>query len=111
MKNCELPPRGWECSRRPGHEGPCAAIPVVNVDNPDGERYSYPVTNKQAEQARIWQDAHDQENHIQPGKKHRYSGAIGGAYTWQFTGTSLGVITSLRCSCGDEINLTDWDNF
>lgn len=22
---CSLPPPGWECSRKPGHEGPCAA--------------------------------------------------------------------------------------
>ncbi len=23
--NCKLPPQGWECSRAPGHGGPCAA--------------------------------------------------------------------------------------
>lgn len=22
---CDIPPAGWECSRTPGHEGPCAA--------------------------------------------------------------------------------------
>ena len=22
---CKLPPRGWWCSREPGHDGPCAA--------------------------------------------------------------------------------------
>jgi hypothetical protein len=22
---CDIPPAGWECSRKPGHEGPCAA--------------------------------------------------------------------------------------
>jgi len=26
---CLLPPPGWECTRRPGHEGPCAAVPVA----------------------------------------------------------------------------------
>lgn len=84
---------------------------MVQVADPDGVCYSYPVTNKQAEQARVWEDAHDKAEHIPPGKKHRYSGAIGGAYTWHFTSTSLGVITSLRCSCGVEVNLTDWDTF
>jgi len=25
---CDIPPAGWECSRTPGHEGPCAASEV-----------------------------------------------------------------------------------
>jgi hypothetical protein len=25
---CILPPDGWACTRRPGHEGPCAAVPM-----------------------------------------------------------------------------------
>lgn len=25
---CNVPPLGWECSREPGHEGPCAAFQV-----------------------------------------------------------------------------------
>jgi hypothetical protein len=25
---CDMPPAGWECSRTPGHEGPCAASEV-----------------------------------------------------------------------------------
>jgi hypothetical protein len=26
---CLLPPRGWTCSRRAGHSGPCAATPIA----------------------------------------------------------------------------------
>lgn len=26
---CTIPPAGWTCSRRAGHDGPCAASPVV----------------------------------------------------------------------------------
>jgi hypothetical protein len=26
--SCDLPPVGWFCSRRGGHDGPCAAHPV-----------------------------------------------------------------------------------
>lgn len=25
---CTLPPTGWHCTRAPGHEGPCAAVPT-----------------------------------------------------------------------------------
>ena len=26
---CRMPPEGWSCSRKAGHEGPCAAIPQI----------------------------------------------------------------------------------
>lgn len=29
-KKCEVPPKGWWCSREAGHEGPCAARPIEN---------------------------------------------------------------------------------
>jgi hypothetical protein len=25
--HCTKPPKGWACTRTPGHEGPCAALP------------------------------------------------------------------------------------
>lgn len=27
---CQRPPKGWHCTRSPGHSGPCAAVPVSN---------------------------------------------------------------------------------
>lgn len=30
-QGCDAPPPGWVCSREKGHEGPCAAYPVVNA--------------------------------------------------------------------------------
>lgn len=26
-ERCKLPPAGWYCTRKKGHEGPCAALP------------------------------------------------------------------------------------
>lgn len=26
---CTVPPAGWECTRAAGHDGPCAAIPLL----------------------------------------------------------------------------------
>ena len=26
---CRVPPAGWECTREPGHDGPCAAVPSM----------------------------------------------------------------------------------
>lgn len=29
-EKCALPPKGWSCTRTPGHDGPCAAVPNDN---------------------------------------------------------------------------------
>lgn len=37
---CDRPPEGWECTRKSGHEGPCAAIPILStVESLDNEFY------------------------------------------------------------------------
>lgn len=28
MSHCQIPPAGWYCTRKEGHEGPCAALPM-----------------------------------------------------------------------------------
>lgn len=47
-------------------------------------------------------------------KKHKETcplygndGAIGGRLTFCFTPTSLGVITKIKCGCGESIDVTD----
>ena len=27
---CKVPPPGWGCTRAPGHDGPCAAVPLCS---------------------------------------------------------------------------------
>lgn len=31
-EQCNIPPKGWRCIREPGHDGPCAAMPVSDRD-------------------------------------------------------------------------------
>lgn len=31
---CKVPPKGWLCTRQPGHEGPCAAYRNVRMPHP-----------------------------------------------------------------------------
>lgn len=38
-------------------------------------------------------------------------GAIGGQLTWCFTQTGLGEILVIKCMCGAEKNLTDFDSW
>ena len=59
-----------------------------------------------------WQNKHDLEKHgesFQHGQ--RYTGAIGGAYTFSFTPTGLGTVFKVTCSCGDHIDMTDYDSW
>ena len=115
---CARPPTGWECTREPGHDGPCAAIPVVDTKpkHIDCESYTdyqpgFGLYKEQRELIQKWMKEHDQAKHIPAGKKYRYSGAIGGAYTYKFTGTSIGTVVTVHCACGEAIDVSDYDQW
>lgn len=117
---CGRPPVPWTCSREPGHEGPCAASRDENVSlrptKIDIEEHTDPqpafyLSKQQRDAASGWVKKHDVERHIRPGKKFRYSGAIGGAYTWRFTATSIGNVTTLECSCGERLDVSDYGSW
>jgi hypothetical protein len=38
-------------------------------------------------------------------------GAIGGKTTYCFTPTGIGTVTVVKCACGKEINLTDYESW
>lgn len=40
-----------------------------------------------------------------------YAGAIGGKLTYSFTPNSLGMVTKVTCACGDEVDVTDYDEW
>lgn len=44
--HCTVPPEGYECSRTPGHAGPCAAHPVAAEDHSPTQEQDYPVLDK-----------------------------------------------------------------
>lgn len=58
-----------------------------------------------------WQKTHDAEKHVPPGETVRYCGAIGGAYTYTFTPTSLGTVVRCECACKDYLDVTDYDDW
>lgn len=41
--------------------------------------------------------------------RDNYEGAIGGRLTFSFTQTSLGIITTIECTCGEKIDVTDYE--
>ena len=38
-------------------------------------------------------------------------GAIGGQCTYSFTPTNIGTIAKVKCACGQELDITDYDNW
>jgi hypothetical protein len=55
-----------------------------------------------------WLEEHDKTC---PFKRPENQGAIGGRLTYCFTPTSLGVATSVKCACGEEVNVTDYGSW
>jgi hypothetical protein len=73
---------------------------------------SFNVSAEELAKATAWQCKHDREKHASQFKHGtRYSGAIGGAYTWCFTPTGIGTVVKVRCSCGEELDLTDYGSW
>jgi hypothetical protein len=62
---------------------------------------------------RAWEAGHDKTCTFRDDGKPPAcpSGAIGGRLTYSFTPTGLGHITVVKCLCGAEVNVTDFDNW
>jgi hypothetical protein len=70
---------------------------------------TFQPSQKEFDDAVAFMDKHDREKHGKTDTHHRYCGAIGGGWSWQFTPTSLGMGVSVHCSCGEKENVTDYD--
>lgn len=68
----------------------------------------FQLTQRQSEQIERWCREHkcmftdDGQSPVCP------SGAIGGRFTYTFTPTGLGVIVTVKCACGAEVDVTDY---
>lgn len=61
----------------------------------------FTLTDEQKKRAIEWEPTH--------GCTIKNHGAIGGATTYKFTPTSVGVIQVVTCACGGELDLTEYD--
>ena len=63
--------------------------------------FSFSLTPEQSDRIREWMSGHDCtiEN----------AGAIGGKFTFCFTQTSIGIGEAVKCACGQEIDVTEYD--
>ena len=68
----------------------------------------FELDDKQINELQEWREEHDRKCKF---SKPDSCGAIGGRFTYCFTPTGLGVLTSVRCACGAEVNLTDTNDW
>ncbi len=117
---CSKLPRPWLCSLDHEHEGPCSATRDPNVSEKsvhvECATYTdyqpvYGFHKEQREAIDRWITEHNAARHIPPGRKFRYAGAIGGAFTFEFTSTTIGMVSCVRCSCGEKLDVSDYDNW
>jgi len=66
--------------------------------------FTFVIPDEEADKSRIWRQEHNKVC-------QKDAGTIGGKYTWSFTQTGLGCIIILKCMCGEELNLTDYENW
>lgn len=72
---------------------------------PDKIAVNYEITEKQYKKYERWRKAKKKKD------GELYVGAIGGAYTFCFTPTGIGIIVTVKTSDGDELDLTDFDTW
>ena len=70
------------------------------------------MTASQAEKFQIWSEEQDKKVAEKQGNEQAYYGATGGAYTYMYTPTSLGMCLVVRNNITEEeINLTNYEDW
>lgn len=69
----------------------------------------FPISAEENEKIEAWKKQHLSEAHGSKTSVERlaFGGAIGGTFKYEFVPTSLGVIGSVKCSCGAEFTFQE----
>lgn len=69
----------------------------------------FPISAEENEKIEVWKKQHLAEAHGVKTSEERlaFGGAIGGTFKYKFVPTSLGVIGSVKCSCGAEFTFQE----
>lgn len=75
-------------------------------------KHAFTYTEDEYLSIQEWMNKHDKEKHWDEKNNCSASaGAIGGRYIYEFIPTSIGVIGTIKCTCGASFVFTDLDNF
>ena len=70
---------------------------------------SFQISEDEHKKINKWISNHEIKKHGQKKGEYHYCGAAGGCYSYIFTPTGLGVIGSIKCSCGEEFEFSNID--
>jgi len=73
----------------------------------------FTIDDKQATQIKKWKKEHKCSLRTSDRgiEEEIYVGAIGGAITYCFTPTGIGIIVEAKCACGEKLNVTDFEDW
>lgn len=71
---------------------------IQSLQNDKNKTISFNLSEEETHNVNIWKKKHIEEKH----NNLSYSGAIGGKFTYEFIPTSIGIIGTIKCSCGEE---------
>jgi hypothetical protein len=71
----------------------------------------FEIDAEQAAKIAAWSAEQDKKWAEQQGQREPYYGAIGGELTYEFTPTSLGVVTKVKHATGVVLDVTDYDSW
>lgn len=63
----------------------------------------FPISKEEQENIQKWEKEHIYTKH----QSKIIDGAIGGAFTYKFIPTSIGIIGTIECGCGDKFTFQD----
>ena len=69
---------------------------------------NFELSKEEEEKYQKWLAEHDKTCPLHPRKAPT---AIGGRITFCFTPTGLGVIIGVECSCGEKVDLTNYEEW
>ena len=78
---------------------------VIDEKPKEKKKFIFQLSDEQQVKYRKWARTHDCIIRNKDGI--RYVGAAGGVDTFHITGTGLGWIVNVKCSCGSKLDLTE----
>lgn len=69
----------------------------------------FSISEEEQEQINKWKEQHERDVHnlYTLEDKLKYKGTVGGSYTYEFMPTSIGIIGTIKCSCGEKFTFAE----
>ena len=80
-------------------------IPLDSEKPKEPKDFRFQLSDSQSKKYKSWSRTHNCS--VRNPQGIRYVGAIGGADTFHITGTGLGYIVNVECTCGSICDLTE----